>query len=260
LPEDNSAAGFDNVSAALEISATHLLCYQQAAEKALLAASPVAPLMPFSDKRTGRQMVEKSAVYFKGMLGKSAWLKDDAVVMHDRLPDHYHLIATAMSLQAGRYRITMSAYAVGTQGKPLTMAMLCRPVRERGSPELRTCRDVPENTPTIFETEFEMNRECYAWVQAWSLPDRNEFFLKKVPPPIEKYQGPGLVVEWMKIEGPLGSWPPESYQRVFKDVPLKARSVAKAEAEKKTPPKIRFGRTMTRWCLLPQNPGKTPSA
>jgi mono/diheme cytochrome c family protein len=246
LPEDNIAAGFDNVSAALEISAAHLLGYQQAAEKAIRAAIPVAPRMPFSDKRTGRQIVEKSAI-FKQELGKNCWLKEDALVLHSRLPDHYHLIATALSPQAGRYRVTVSAYAVGTLGRPLTMALLCRPVRERGAHELRTCRDVPENTPTIFETEFEMNRECNAWVAGWSLPERYEFFLKKVQPPLEKYQGPGLVVEWVKIEGPLGPWPPESYQNLFKDVPLKARSVAKAEAEKKPIPKIPENRPESYW-------------
>src|SRR5207249_2508208 len=79
LPEDNIAAGFDNISAALEISPAHLLAYQEAAEKAIRAAIPVAPLMPFSDKRTGKQLVEKSAVYFEGMLGKTSWLKDDAL-------------------------------------------------------------------------------------------------------------------------------------------------------------------------------------
>jgi mono/diheme cytochrome c family protein len=255
LPEDNTAAGFDNVSAALDISAAHLLCYQQAAEKAILAAIPVAPQMPFSDKLTGRQMVEKSAM-FKQELGRNCWLKDDTLVLHSRFPDHYHLIATALAPQAGRYRITVSAYAVGTGGLPLTMAMLCRPVRERGSHERRTCRDVfpatahpsgGEGRGTIFETEFEMNRECNAWVQGWTLPERYEFFMKKVQPPLEKYQGPGLVVEWIKMEGPLGPWPPESYQRLFKDVPLKARSVAKAEAENKPIPKIPANRTESHW-------------
>ncbi len=249
LPEDNVAAGFDNVSTALDISAAHLLAYQQAAEKAVLAAIPFAPQMPFSDKRTGRQMVESSAI-FKQEVGKNSWLKDDAIVMHARLPDHYHLMATALAPQAGRYRITVSAYSVGTQGKPLTMAMLCRPVRERGTHLLSALRDVPENKPTIFETEFEMNRECNAWVQGWTLPERYDFFIKKVPLPLEKYQGPGLVVEWIKIEGPIGAWPPESYPRLFKDVPLKPRSVALAEAEGKVPPKVPDTRSETYWQFI----------
>jgi len=245
LPEDNVAAGFDNISAALEISAGHLLSYQQAAEKAILAAIPIAPPTPFSDKRTGKQVVEKSSQFQQG-LGKFHYVKGDDLVIHTRLPDHYNIIATALTLQKGRYRVTTSAYAIGTEGKPLTMAMLCRPVRERGSPEIRMCRDVPENKATVFEAEFEMNRECHAWLAPWTLPERYDFFLQKIPD-VEKYQGPGLVVEWIKIEGPLGAWPPESYQRVFKEVPLKALSVAKAETEKRPIPKIPANRPESFW-------------
>ena len=190
LPEDNIAAGFDNVSAALEISAAHLLSYQQAAEKAILAAIPVAPQMPFSDKRTGKQIVEKSSLFKQGP-------RQDLLSQGRRLwcctPGCRTItssIATALSPQTGRYRVTASAYAVGTQGKPLTMALLCRPVRERGSPELRTCRDVPENKPTVFEAEFEMNRECHAWLAPWTLPERYEFFLKKVTPTSRSTRAP----------------------------------------------------------------------
>lgn len=237
LPEDNTAAGFDNVSAALETSSAHLLLYQQAAERAVLAAIPPAPPVPSSVQLSGKEIVEKSEI-LKSSLGKDCYLKGDALVQLARLPDHYIMVQTPLTTQAGRYRITVSAYAIGTQGKPLTMAMMCRPIRERGAAELRTCRDVPENKPTVFEAEFDMNRECHAWVAAWGLIDRYALFLKKVKLPIEDYPGPGLVIEWIKMEGPLGPWPPESYQRLFKDVPLKARSVAKAEAEKRPIPKI----------------------
>ncbi len=245
LLQDNVAAGFDNISAALEISAGHLLNYQQAAEKAILAAIPAAPQIPFSDTRTGKQMVEKSPNFNQG-LGKFHYVKGEDLIIHARLPDHYTIIATALAPQKGRYRITASVYALGTQGKPLTMAMICRPVRERGAPEIRTCREVPANQPTVFEAEFEMNRECHAWLAPWTLPERYDFFLKKIPDVLQ-YPGPGLVVKWIKMEGPIGPWPPESYQRLFKDVPLKARSVAKAEAEKRTPPKIGDNRPGSFW-------------
>src|ERR1051325_2728602 len=256
LPQDNVAAGFDNISAALEISAGHLLAYQQAAEKAIFAAIPYAPQMPFSDKRTGKQIVEKSPP-FNSATGQYPYLQGDSLTLHARLPDHDSIVATALSPQKGRYKITTSAYAVGTQGKPLTLAILCRPVRERGAPEIRVCFNVPPAIPlppagegrgrgTIFEAEFEMNRECHAWVAPWTLPERYDFFLKKVDN-IQTYPGPGLVVEWIKMEGPIGDWPPESYQRLFKDVPLKARSVAKAEAEKRTPPKIPANRPESFW-------------
>src|SRR4029077_4659098 len=92
-----------------------------------------------------------------------------------------------------------------------------------------------------------MNRETYAWIAAWGLPDGHGFFLKKEPLPLEDYKRPGLGVEWVKSGGPLCPWPPESYQRLFKDVPLKARSVAKAEAEKRPIPKIPPNRPESFW-------------
>ena len=43
LPEENSVAGFDNVSSALEFSPTHLLLFQETAEKAVHSAVPAHP-------------------------------------------------------------------------------------------------------------------------------------------------------------------------------------------------------------------------
>ena len=48
--------------------------------------------------------------------------------------------------------------------------------------------------------------------------------------PIDEYDGPGLLVEWLKIEGPIDAFPPPSYDNLFAGVPLKARSVVKAES------------------------------
>ncbi len=245
LPEDNVAGGFDNISAALDVSAAHLLCYQQAAEKAILSAIPAAPMMPWSDKKSGKEIVEKTPT-FKDLLGKSVYLKGDALVLHAQIPD-FIPIQTPLTTQAGRYKVSVSAYAINTQGKPTTLTFRCRPIRERGAHEIRICKDAPENKPTVFEAEFDMNRETSVRVVGWSIPDRYEFFLKKVQPPLEKYDGPALVIEWIKLEGPFGPWPPESYNRLFKDVPMEARSVAKAKAEKRVPPKIAANRPESFW-------------
>ena len=62
------------------------------------------------------------------------------------------------------------------------------------------------------------------------------------------------MVEWLKIEGPVDPWPPSGYQRLFAGVPLKPRSVAKAEAEGKTPPKIPAQRSESDWAADPLVP------
>ena len=80
LPGDSSAAGFDNVSTALDLSATHFLLYQEAAEKAITSAIPVHPPIPFSDSRTGAEMTKKGP-NFQQALTRSCKLDGDALVI-----------------------------------------------------------------------------------------------------------------------------------------------------------------------------------
>src|SRR5262249_20095668 len=42
----------------------------------------------------------------------------------------------------------------------------------------------------------------------------------------DKYEGPGLAVQWVEIEGPLhDTWPPESHRRIFGDLEQKPSPV-----------------------------------
>ena len=84
LPAENSAGGFDNVSEALDLSSTHLLLYQEAAEKAVLSALPVHPHLPVNDRRTGRQIADNGN-NFKQTLMRSCYLKGDALVVRPEL-------------------------------------------------------------------------------------------------------------------------------------------------------------------------------
>jgi hypothetical protein len=56
-----------------------------------------------------------------------------------------------------------------------------------------------------------------------------------------------LLVEWMKIDGPLDAFPPPRYATLFEGVPLKARSVVKAEASGGRIPVVRDNRTVQQW-------------
>src|SRR5262249_9193745 len=83
LPDDNTAAGFDKLSAVLDISSVHLLRYQDAAEKALRAVIPTRPLEKFKERRTGREITTKMST-FKELLGKEVLLNGDTLVMYVR--------------------------------------------------------------------------------------------------------------------------------------------------------------------------------
>lgn len=54
LPEDRTAAGFDNVGAALDISAPHLLRFQQAAEQAVRSVIPSQQPEKIKVRNSGR--------------------------------------------------------------------------------------------------------------------------------------------------------------------------------------------------------------
>lgn len=253
LPEDGSAAGFDNVSAVLETSAVHLLRYQQAADLALPLTLPPRPQQPsVVERRTGREIVEKHR-FFKDLLNKSVRLDGDRLVMNVRTWDHIQC-ETPVTTQAGRYRVRASVYSVGTDGGPLPMMCTHRELFARGNRltdlddlKRQMIRDVRPGAPQLVEFELDLRERCVVSFLAFTLPNPRSFEPLWKDKPLEDYPGPGLVVEWVELEGPLPNWPPESYRRLYDDIPLQPRSVAKALAEG-IPPASRS--------RIPQTPGE----
>ena len=230
LPDDNIAAGFDNVSAVLDISPAHLLRYQDAAEKSVRAVIPKRPRVSIHERRTGRQITEKLKLY-QELLGKSVRLDGDTLVLYLRNPD-YIPCATPPAPADGRYRVRVCASAVNTGGKPLPMMCVCRPTEyDREDTDVRTVRDVPAGKPTVIEEEFDLRQRQVMVFAGWSLPDFRAWERLRKDRKLDGDPGlPGLAVHWIEIEGPLGPWPPDGYRRLFDGVPLKPQSVAKREA------------------------------
>lgn len=247
LPEDNASAGFDTVSAGLDLSATHFLRYQEAAARAVQAVLPIHPPIPFTDTRTGLDMTKKGPNFREG-LGRNSVLQGDTLIFYSMLP-RYGLCATAAVPTAGRYRVTMKACAVGAEAKPLPVGLLTVMQSGRESPVLREVRDIDHGPPR--EYQFEMN---LASRQQFVVNMLTTWDIRRFKKPIEEYTGPGLLVEWMRIDGPLDAFPPPRYARLFDGVPLKARSVIKAEAAKSRVPVISPQRTVQQWEADPLEP------
>jgi len=229
LPDDNTAAGFDNVSAVLDVSSVHLLRYQEAAEKAVRAVLPTRPPTVFKDRRTGRQISEK-APSFKDLLGRIARLDGETLLLYAR-PYSHMPCATAPVSQPGRYRLRASVAAVGTD-KPLPLRLVCDDQYGRNESDVRAVHDIHPGKATVIEGEFDLKARQHMVLAGWSLPFMREFGKQA----LDQYAGPGLAVEWVEIEGPLDPWPPVGYQRLFAGVPLKPQSVARAEAEGRSVP------------------------
>jgi len=247
LPEDSSAAGFDNVSTVLDVSSTHLLLYQEAAAKAIASVIPTSPPIPFSDRRTGLEMTKKGP-NFQQALTRSCKLQGDALIFYSKLP-RYGLCATSSVQAAGRYRVTLSACAVGAEAKPIPVGLMVVNQSGRESPVLREVREIPHGKPQIIEYEVELGRNQAPVVNLLTSWDIRIF--KK---PIDEYTGPGVMVEWMQIDGPIDAFPPASYKALYDDVPLKARSVVKAEMTEKKASPINTKRTEGQWFSDPLIP------
>ena len=251
LPEENSVAGFDNVSSALEFSPTHLLLFQEAAEKAVHSAVPAHPYYPIKERRTGKQMTERGP-NFKQTLTRSCKLDGDSLIVYSKLP-RYGLLTTSHVAGAGTYRVRMSVSAVGAAKKPLPIGFFILETTGRDDPVLFDCKDIPHGEPRVIEFDVELGRR-----QAFVVNLLTHWDIRDFKRPIEEYTGPGLRFDWVEIEGPVGAFPPASYARLFGDLPLKARSEAKAEREgKKVSSNVKNRKTPENWNFDPLEPTST---
>ncbi len=250
LPEDSTTAGFDNVSTGLDLSATHFLRYQEAAAKAVQSVIPINPPIPFSDRRTAEMIVKKGS-NFQQTLTRSARMQDGALIFYSKLP-RYGLCATTAVKAAGRYRVTMSACAVGAEAKPLPVGFMVVNQSGREGPVLREVREIPHGKPRVIEYEVDLGRD-----QAFVVNLLTTWDIRIFKKPIEEYTGPGLMVEWMQIDGPLDAFPPPAYNALYGEVPLKARSVVKAELAGTRVPVINDKRTESQWLADPLIPAST---
>jgi hypothetical protein len=248
LPEENSVAGFDNVSSALEFSATHLLLYQEAAEKAVLSAVPAHPYYPIKERRTGKELAERGP-NLKQALGRYAKLDGDSVFVYSRLP-RYGLLQTNPVSGAGTYRVRMSVSAVGAEKKPLPVGFLILENAGRDDPVLFDCKDISHGEPRVVEFDVELGRR-----QAFVVNMLTHWDIRDFKRPLEEYTGPGLRFDWLEIEGPVGAFPPPSYVNLFGELPLQARSVAKAAREgAKAPTTVKSRRIPENWFNDPLEP------
>ena len=218
LPDDGTAAGFDNVSRALDVSSVHLLRYQQAAEQAVRSVVPSRAPTKTSSRYTGREITEKVRT-FKGCLDKSVRLDGEKLILHSRTYDSVPC-STARVTQPGRYRMRASLSVIGMDVRTLPVMITHHGHRTKENKEARRVRDIPAGKTTVISEEFELDGREIVVLNPWSLPSPRELERVEGASPLADYSGAGLVVHWIEIEGPLDEFPSPGYQRLFGDVPL----------------------------------------
>lgn len=207
LPEDEAIAGFDNVGAGLQITRIHHERYLEAAEAALNAAI-VQGAQPKS--------IKARLTYQKADYPPRRLVKDDTWAFFISAPAE---VRQFRPTAGGRYRIRVSAYAYQNQGRPMVMHVSAG---DPAAPDEKYFA-VAADKPTVVELTARVSPRNSIQIAPYGL---GLIYIRD----LANYQGPGLAVEWVEVEGPLwDSWPPESYQRLLGKLDLKKASLTDAE-------------------------------
>jgi Protein of unknown function (DUF1592)/Protein of unknown function (DUF1588)/Protein of unknown function (DUF1587)/Protein of unknown function (DUF1585)/Protein of unknown function (DUF1595)/Planctomycete cytochrome C len=249
LPADGSMYGFNKVSEALDTSHVHMARYMDAAKHVLEQAVAPWPKEPKPFKK--RIYLAEAGDIDTGLFeGDCVLLKDKKrdpsfPLVDKRLPvekfqyysdtitrtnhtvvgvfrqndgDFNPIFLQFNTVLAGRYRFRVSVWSFWwDQGevKPSKKTQVASLTTSRGE-----CRyfDAPSLESKVHEFEvwlepgdtMKFNIPSIEIVHVFGLPER-----------AKKYQGPGIAMDWMDVEGPLyDSWPPPSHVLLFGNLPI----------------------------------------
>ncbi len=210
LPPDTSTSGFDNSAEILHTSSYLIRSYLDAAGRVLDEAIANKP-RPWQLKKRFDIKEEKSvkatgSVYRHvddGVAIFSSWVSANVRVTMWNFRSHVR----------GKYRFRISGYGFQSEGKPINFHVTAGTLKEVTEERLIDYYAVPANKPTVIEFTEQLEPENRIRIVADGLP--------ALPPAVEKvgadkYTGPGLVIQWVDVEGPLlESWPPPSHKAIF---------------------------------------------
>ena len=213
LPPDTSTSGFDNSAETLHTSSYLLRSYLEAADRVLneAIANHQQPwlLKKRFDIREEKSVNPKGSVYRHvddGVAIFASWESANIRVTMWNFRSHVR----------GKYRFRISGYGYQSEGKPINFRVTAGTLKEVTEERLIDYFAVPADKPTVIEFTEQLEPENRIRIIAEGLP--------ALPPAVEKigaekYKGPGLVIQWVDVEGPLlDSWPPPSHKAIFGDL------------------------------------------
>lgn len=216
LPADGSADGFDNAAAAHHTSSFLMEKYLEAADTALNMAIANRPKPPTS---TLKRYSLKDGHPVRNTTEDVYRFLDDGEVVCFCSSEWHNVGATQFYPQdAGNYRFRISASSIQSDDKPVTFRVTASGTRLTGKSGLISYFDAPPDKPTVFEFVRYMEPRTTITMLPYGLAGANT--VKQVGG--EYWNGPGLAVQFIEVEGPLNeTWPPESHRRLFGDMPQK---------------------------------------
>ncbi|MGI8980653.1 MAG: DUF1592 domain-containing protein [Pirellulaceae bacterium] len=216
LPQDGAADGFDNAGAAHHTSSFLMEKYLETAEIALNKAIANRPQPPPS---LVKRYSMKDMHPVKSSTEDVYRFRDKGeVVCFCSSEWHSVWVSEFYPSDAGSYRFRISAAAAQSEDKPVTFRVTQTGSALTGKNGLVGYFDAQPDKPTVFEFVRHMEPRTTISMLPYGLGHANT--VKMVGG--EYWNGPGLAIQYVEIEGPLNPlWPPESHRRIFGELAQK---------------------------------------
>ena len=214
LPADGKRYGFDTVGAGLNVSSVQMEAYLDVLDRVLdeatvLYEKPERQQWKLDYRDTHGIMQEYRRT------GPFHILPDGVVFFAPEKHAHLNAVLDHFTIPySAKYRVKVTAYAIRSD-EPITLTI------RTGGPGHSESDAVPKTLlghvttktgqPQVFEFEQELVRGQFFRIYPASLP-----YMRFIPSLEERqkdYQGPGVVIQHVEVDGPIiDQWPPKSHQ------------------------------------------------
>ncbi|GDY20053.1 hypothetical protein LBMAG56_13980 [Verrucomicrobiota bacterium] len=210
LPFDSSADGFDNIGEALHTSSFLLDRYLEAADAALNQAIANRP----QPKSTTTRYLLTDSHQVRSTTEKVFRTNDTGRVVAFTSSAWQALGPTKFyPSERGRYRFRISAAGIQSSNQPVVFRVWSGSGGMGGARgHLVSYFDAPPGTPKVIEFVDHMEPRTSITILPYGLASSQTVHKTGA----DTWDGPGLAIDWIDIEGPLNeTWPPESHRRLF---------------------------------------------
>ncbi|MSR58515.1 MAG: DUF1592 domain-containing protein [Planctomycetaceae bacterium] len=214
LPPDTAASGFDNIGEALHTSSFLLERYLEAADTALNVAIANGPQPTAISKRYSLKETHQVKSTTERVFRHSP--DDDRVVLFSSSLWQSVSLTPFYPPDRGRYRFRIRASGIQSSGKPVTYRVDAGLMLMTGKQHLVSYFDAPADSPGLVEFVDSLEARNTIRILPYGLAPAQTVDKTGA----DQFDGPGLAVDWVEVEGPLyDTWPPESHRHIFGDLP-----------------------------------------
>jgi hypothetical protein len=210
LPLDTSSDGFDNIGDALHTSSFLMDRYLEAADFALGQAianrpQPKSVLTRYLLTESHQVKSTSERVFRKS--------EDGRVVAFSSSPWQAMTVSKFYPSERGQYRFRISASAMQIAGKPVVFRVWSGSGGMGGAKgHLAGYFDAPPDKAAVIEFVDHMEPKTTISILPYALASAQTVHKLGA----ENYDGPGLAIDWVEVEGPINeTWPPASHRRIF---------------------------------------------